>query len=41
MFGAAGETEFSDATVKRPDVIALRDRVVATRDDACARSRPT
>ena len=34
MFGAAGENEFSDATVKRPDVIALRDRVVATRDDA-------
>ena len=34
MFGAAGEAEFSDATVKRADVIALRDRVVATRDDA-------
>ena len=34
MFGAAGESEFSDATVKRPDVVALRDRVVATRDDA-------
>ena len=34
MFGAAGEAEFSDATVQRPDVIALRDRVVATRDDA-------
>jgi len=34
MFGAAGEAEFSDAIVQRPDVIALRDRVVATRDDA-------
>ena len=34
LFGAAGEAEFSDATVARPDVIALRDRVVATRDDA-------
>ncbi|HEY8245266.1 MAG TPA: MmgE/PrpD family protein, partial [Casimicrobiaceae bacterium] len=33
MFGAAGEAEFSDATVQRSDVIALRDRIVATHDD--------
>src|SRR4029453_18810962 len=34
MFGAAGEAGVSDQTVERPDVVALRDRVVATRDDA-------
>ncbi|MEO8485721.1 MAG: MmgE/PrpD family protein [Betaproteobacteria bacterium] len=36
LFGAAGEAEFSDAIVTRPDVIALRDRIVATQDDAIA-----
>jgi 2-methylcitrate dehydratase PrpD len=34
LFGRAGESEFSDATVARPDVIALRDRVEASVDDA-------
>ena len=32
LFGQAGETEFSDGVVARPDVIALRDRVHATVD---------
>ena len=36
IFGAAGEAEFSDAVVTRPDVIALRDRIVATHDGAVA-----
>jgi 2-methylcitrate dehydratase PrpD len=36
LFGAAGEAEFSDQIVARPDVVALRDRVVATADDAIA-----
>ncbi|MEP6607541.1 MAG: MmgE/PrpD family protein [Burkholderiaceae bacterium] len=33
LFGRAGEHEFSDAVVKRPDVIDLRLRIVATVDD--------
>ncbi len=33
-FGAAGEREFSDAIVTRPDVVALRDRVHAVADAA-------
>jgi len=32
IFGQAGEAEFSDEVVRRPDVIALRDRVQATAD---------
>jgi 2-methylcitrate dehydratase PrpD len=32
IFGQAGEHEFSDATVARPDVIALRDRITARAD---------
>jgi 2-methylcitrate dehydratase PrpD len=32
LFGRAGEQEFSDAVVARPEVIALRDRVHATAD---------
>jgi 2-methylcitrate dehydratase PrpD len=36
LFGAAGEAEFADDVVARPDVVALRDRVVATADDAIA-----
>jgi 2-methylcitrate dehydratase PrpD len=32
IFGQAGETEFSDEVVARPDVVALRDRVHATVD---------
>jgi 2-methylcitrate dehydratase PrpD len=32
IFGQAGESEFSDEVVARPDVIALRDRVQATVD---------
>jgi 2-methylcitrate dehydratase PrpD len=32
LFGQAGEAEFADATVARPDVIALRDRVHASVD---------
>jgi 2-methylcitrate dehydratase PrpD len=33
IHGQAGETEFSDEVVARPDVIALRDRVHAVIDD--------
>jgi 2-methylcitrate dehydratase PrpD len=33
LFGRAGEQEFSDAVVARPDVVALRDRVQAQVDD--------
>ncbi|MBP8295354.1 MAG: MmgE/PrpD family protein [Burkholderiales bacterium] len=36
LFGQAGEDEFADAIVTRPDVIALRERVAATQDDAIA-----
>ena len=32
VFGAAGEAEFSDEVVARPDVVALRDRVTAIVD---------
>ena len=32
-FGQAGEEEFSDAIVTRPDMVALRRKVVATVDD--------
>jgi 2-methylcitrate dehydratase PrpD len=32
-FGRAGEDEFSDAVVTRPDMVALRRKVVATCDD--------
>jgi 2-methylcitrate dehydratase PrpD len=34
LFGQAGEAEFADAIVARPDVIALRDRIGATADEA-------
>jgi len=34
FFGQAGEAEFSDAVVARPDVIALRDRIQAVVDSA-------
>jgi 2-methylcitrate dehydratase PrpD len=34
MFGHAGEDEFSDAVVNRPDMVALRRKVVATVDDS-------
>lgn len=33
-FGHAAEEEFDDAVVKRPDLVALRRKVVATVDDA-------
>jgi 2-methylcitrate dehydratase PrpD len=33
VFGRAGEGEFSDAVVNRPDVVELRRKVVATVDD--------
>jgi 2-methylcitrate dehydratase PrpD len=33
IFGRAGEEEFSDDIVSRPDVVALRRKVVATVDD--------
>ena len=33
IFGQAGETEFSDEVVARPDVIGLRDRVHAVFDE--------
>ncbi|HET9023989.1 MAG TPA: MmgE/PrpD family protein [Burkholderiaceae bacterium] len=34
IFGRAGEQEFADEIVNRPDVVALRDKVQATVDDA-------
>ena len=34
IFGRAGEPEYDDAVVNRPDVVALRRKVVATVDDA-------
>jgi len=34
MFGRAAEEEFSDAIVTRPDMVALRRKVVATVDDS-------
>ena len=34
LFGAAGEKEYSDAMVRDPKVIALRDRVECTLDDS-------
>jgi 2-methylcitrate dehydratase PrpD len=34
VFGQAGEAEFSDATVARADVVALRDRIRASADPA-------
>jgi 2-methylcitrate dehydratase PrpD len=34
MFGQAAESEFSDAVVARPDVVALRERVSARVDPA-------
>jgi 2-methylcitrate dehydratase PrpD len=36
IFGQAGEEEFEDGIVARPDVIALRDRIQATVDPAIA-----
>ncbi|HEX7441150.1 MAG TPA: MmgE/PrpD family protein [Caldimonas sp.] len=33
VFGRAGEAEFSDAVVNRPDVVALRRKVVASADE--------
>jgi 2-methylcitrate dehydratase PrpD len=36
IFGRAGEEEFSDAIVTRPDVVALRRKVQATVDDSIA-----
>ena len=36
IFGQAGESEFSDAVVARPDVIALRGRISARVDEAIA-----
>ncbi len=33
-FGRAGETEFSDEIVNRPDMVALRSKIVATIDDS-------
>jgi 2-methylcitrate dehydratase PrpD len=36
IFGQAGEAEFSDDVVTRPDVIALRDRVRASLDESIA-----
>ena len=36
VFGRAGEAEYADDVVTRPDVIALRDRVHAVVDDAIA-----
>ena len=33
LYGRAGEAEFSDAVVARPDVVAVRDRITATADE--------
>ena len=33
MFGAAGEAQFADDIVNRPDVIALREKIVASAND--------
>ena len=38
IHGAAGEAQFSDAVVRDPRVIALRERVVATEDRAIGRT---
>jgi 2-methylcitrate dehydratase PrpD len=34
VFGQAGETEYEDPIVTRPDMVALRRKVVATVDDS-------
>lgn len=34
VFGTAGETEYTDAVVNRPDVVALRKKITATVDHA-------
>jgi len=34
IFGRAGEAEYADAIVNRPDMVALRRKVVATVDDS-------
>jgi 2-methylcitrate dehydratase PrpD len=36
LFGQAGEAEFADAVVARPDVVALRDRICASADATVA-----
>jgi 2-methylcitrate dehydratase PrpD len=36
MFGRAGEHEYDDAIVNRPDMVDLRRKVVATIDDSIA-----
>jgi len=38
IHGAAGEAQFSDACVRDPRVVALRERVTATADDTLAKS---
>ena len=40
VFGQAGEAEFSDAIVARPDVIALRDRITRERRRQRSTRRP-
>jgi 2-methylcitrate dehydratase PrpD len=39
MFGKAGEDEFHDAIVTRPDMVALRAKVQASQDDAVAEAQ--
>jgi 2-methylcitrate dehydratase PrpD len=39
MFGKAGETEYDDAIVTRPDMVALRAHVQAIQDDAIAEAQ--
>jgi len=36
IFGRAGEEEYADAVVNRPDMVTLRRKVVATVDDTIA-----
>jgi 2-methylcitrate dehydratase PrpD len=41
IFGRAGEHEFSDAVVNRPDVVELRRKTVATVDQTSTKRRST
>lgn len=34
LFGSAGETEYADGIVNRPDVVALREKITATIDNS-------
>ena len=40
IFGRAGEAEYSDAIVRRDDVVALRRKVVASSDEVMLKAAP-